>query len=160
MPLHPSPLLALTLLLGAGLHTASAEANSDYIVVSPKAGVFTDSSLGGVLGVTVSRYPNYTLGYGIGLHQMYGGPEIEASGKLLLLNVGLSAGPMFCLQGPGLTASAYSSLVYIGMELRVNRVSGHPMEYLASVFIPLWWRNGKFWDLDGAIGRVSFSGYH
>ncbi|MBK9577848.1 MAG: hypothetical protein IPK50_08110 [Fibrobacterota bacterium] len=151
---------ALILTLLPAVASARGDDKSDYHVISPKYG-WTGSKAWEerTWGVSYSRYPNYNLGYGIAINQMFGGPEIDITGKAIFMSLGLSAGPMVSRRGLGLTMGAFTSLVYIGVEARANWVDDK-VQGSGTVFIPFWWRNGKFWDIDGAIGRLSMSGYH
>ncbi len=142
--------------------TASEENKADYVVISPKVGWnWQDSSSTTTWGVSYSRYPDYNLGYGVAVNQMFGAPEVDLTGKVIFLSLGLSAGPMVCRKGVGLTASAFSSLIYLGEELRANWVDDE-LQYSFTIFLPLWWRNGKFWDVKGAVHHIwdgTYSGY-
>lgn len=153
----------LLLLLLPACALAARDLTSDYVVVSPKAGwTWQDTTSTLTWGVSYSRYPDYNLGYGIAVNQMFGAPELDVTGKAIILNLGLSAGPMVCRKGVGLTMGAFSSLIYIGEEIRLMWVDSQ-MHYSFTFFVPLWWRNGKFWDVNGALTNnvnFSMSGYH
>lgn len=145
---------------------ASGEIPSDYLVVSPKAGLlWMDSTTHSTWGISFSRYPDYNLGYGIAVNQMFDGPELELTGRSIYLNLGLYAGPMFCRKGVGVTMGAFTSLVYFGDEFRILMLP-QGTSYSLTFFVPFWWRNGKFWDVSGVLEdnsrrwKFSMSGYH
>lgn len=139
---------------------ARGNEKSDYKVLSPKIG-WTGKAPREELtwGVSYSHYPNYNLGYTVAVNQMFGGPEIEASAKAMVLSIGLGAGPFWSREGVGVAVGAYTSLIYLGVEVRSLFLQGDS-RMSATFFIPFWWRNGKFWDVNGAIGPMSMSGYH
>lgn len=152
--------LALFVLLLPVTALARGNDKSDYHVISPKFGwVGSEAWESLTWGISYSRYPDYNLGYGIAVNQMLGEPEFDVTGKAILWSIGLSAGPMVTPKGVGLTMGGFTSLVIAGVEIRGIWIDNE-VKSSATIFIPFWWRNGKFWDVDGAIGHVSMSGYH
>lgn len=152
--------LALALALLPMPALARGDDKSDYHVISPKFGWVGEEAWEELTwGISYSRYPNYNLGYGVSINQMFGEPELDVTGKAILWSIGLSAGPMVTPKGFGLTMGGFTSLVIAGVEVRGIWIDNE-VKSSATFFIPFWWRNGKFWDVDGAIGRVSMSGYH
>lgn len=162
----PCPVLALAIALSIPSTTFGEQPTSDYVVVSPKAGwTWQDSTNIPTWGISYSRYLDYNLGYGIAVNQMFGAPEIDVTGKAIFLNLGLSTGPMVCRKGVGWSMGAFTSLVFVGEEFRATLLPGET-HYSLTFFVPLWWRNGRFWDVSGVVhdnlnrGHFSMSGYH
>lgn len=151
--------LSLLILLVASLTPsawASERDESGYVVLSPKWGwASTEKGESGTWGLSYSYYQNYPFGYGIAVNQMFGGPQLELTGKAILVTLGMSAGPVFSHKGLGLTIGGFSSAIYIGTDVRALWF-GDDVLYSVAFFLPLWWRNGKFWDLGDPIGPIKF----
>ncbi len=138
----------------AGQIPAASEADPpSYLVISPKVALAKESGETTTMtwpGLSVSYYPRYEYGVGLGVHQMLGAPVLEGAVKGVLLNGGLSAGLLGGAQGVGWTASLFTSLVVFGVEWKHTRYQERSF-FSTTFFLPLWWRRGKFWDVSGTL---------
>ncbi|MBK9577847.1 MAG: hypothetical protein IPO40_12290 [Fibrobacteres bacterium] len=138
---------------------------SEYVIISPKAGwtgEYRDTANDLTLGLSYSRYPDFYFGYGFGVNILAGEPEFDATARLMYFNLGLNGGPAISRKGIGLTLGVSTSIIIVGEELRMYWID-REVRISGTIFIPLWWRNGKFWDVNGAINNnvnFSMSGYH
>lgn len=137
---------AVLFLLSLAFLASAKKERPDFQVLSPSAGcTITDSLYDLSMGVSYSRYPKSRFGYGLALNLLANDPELEATARLMFLNVGLHAGPAVSRRGLGLTFGATAMLFVVGEEVKVYWID-NTVRYGATIFIPLWWQNGKFWD--------------